>query len=266
MGFTINTTIMILTDTHTHLYDPKLAADEQQINRAIAAGVTRLYMPNCDIETIAPMLAIADAHPEHCLPMMGLHPTYVDTNYKQQLEVMEQWLSKRTFHAIGEIGLDYYWDLTFQNEQFEALATQLDWALKYDLATVLHTREATEDTIKMVRKKQNGSLRGVFHCFGGTVEEAKQIIDLGFYLGIGGVVTYKKSGLMEVLPQIPLEHIVLETDAPYLAPVPHRGKRNESAYIPFIAQQVADCYQTSIDHIAQVTTANAERLFRLPNR
>ncbi len=252
----------MFTDTHTHLYSEKLIHDETQVERAIAAGVTKLYMPNCDSLTVAGMLQIANKWPEHCMPMMGLHPCHVNEKYKEELDVVADWLAKRKFFAVGEIGLDYHWDLTFKSEQIEAFETQIDWAQQYELPIVIHSRESTADCIEIVRKKQNGRLNGIFHCFSGNIKEAEQIVDLGFYLGIGGVVTYKTSTLPEIIKEISLEHIVLETDAPYLAPVPYRGKRNESAYIPYIAQKIADIKNCTLDEVASITTANAQRIFR----
>jgi TatD DNase family protein len=250
------------TDTHTHIYDEKLLADGQQIPRAIEAGVTKLYMPNCDSGTIDTMLQLADKWPHNCLPMMGLHPTYVNETYKQELAIVDEWLAKRKFHAVGEIGLDYYWDMTYKDQQLEAFEYQVDQALKYDLPIVIHSRESTHDCIEVVRKKQNGKLRGIFHCFGGSLEEAKQIIELGFYMGIGGIVTYKTSTLPEVIKALGLTNIVLETDAPYLAPVPYRGKRNESSYIPVIAQKVGDALGISAQKVGEITSANAGLIFR----
>lgn len=249
-------------DTHAHLYDEQFEEDRDEIiQRSIAAGVSKIFLPNCDSETIAPMLRMASKWPQHCFAMMGVHPCYIKENYKQELAIAEQWLGKEKFAAIGEIGLDYYWDTTFVTEQKEAFNIQMDWALQYDLPIVIHTRESMQDGIDMVRAKQNGNLKGIFHCFGGSAEEAQQIIDLGFYLGIGGVVTFKKSTLPEVLANIPLEHIVLETDAPYLAPVPYRGKRNESTYIPLVAATIATIKGCTVEEVAIATTSNAERIF-----
>jgi TatD DNase family protein len=252
---------MIFTDTHTHLYDERLMADSEQITRAIEKGVTKLYMPNCDSGTISGMLQLADKWPENCMPMMGVHPCYIQENYKSELALVEEWLGKRKFYAIGEIGLDYYWDKTFVPQQKEAFERQIDIALQYDLPIVIHSRESTQDCIDIVRAKQNGKLKGIFHCFGGTLAEAEEIIELGLYLGIGGVVTYKNSGLQEVVKQVSLSHIVLETDAPYLTPVPHRGKRNESSYIPIIAEKVAELKNITLGEVAAATTANAEKIF-----
>lgn len=249
-------------DTHTHLYDEQLTAEgRENIQRAIDAGVHKMYMPNCDSSTIEGMMAIAAAWPQHCYPMMGLHPVYVKDNYQQELDIVAQWLAKEKFSAIGEIGLDYYWDKTYVPQQKQAFEQQIDWAYRYRLPIVIHSRESTQDCIDIVKHKQNGSLKGIFHCFSGTLDEARQIIDLGFYLGIGGVVTFKKSTLQEIVTNIPLEHIVLETDAPYLAPVPYRGKRNESSYIPLIAAKVAELKSMDLTEVARITTSNAENIF-----
>jgi TatD DNase family protein len=193
--------------------------------------------------------------------MMGLHPTYVKENYKAEMVEVEEWLQKRNFYAIGEIGLDYYWDITYKKQQLEVFERQIDLALQYKLPIVIHSRESTADCIESVRKKQNGSLKGVFHCFSGNQQEANQIIDLGLYLGIGGVITYTKGNLPEIVKEISLSHIVLETDAPYLAPVPYRGKRNESSYIPIIAQKIAMIKGCPVEEVAATTTRNAELLF-----
>ncbi|WP_345078451.1 TatD family hydrolase [Nemorincola caseinilytica] len=257
---------MTFVDTHTHLYDERLMADEQQVPRALDAGVQRMYMPNCDSGTIADMLQLADSWPANCLPMMGLHPCYVKDNYEQELATVTEWLQKRKFYAIGEIGIDLYWDKTWKEQQIIAFETQIDLALQYDLPIVIHSREATPECIDVVRRKQNGKLGGIFHCFSGTVAEARQIADLGLYLGIGGVVTYTKGTLPDVVREIPLQHIVLETDAPYLTPVPYRGKRNESSYIPVIAAKVAEIKGVSLQEVADVTTANADKIFGFAQR
>jgi TatD DNase family protein len=254
---------MTFTDSHTHLYDEKLIADEAQIPRAIEAGVTRMYMPNCDSTTIGGMLELAEKWPGNCFPMMGIHPCYVNENYQSELAIIKDWLTKRKFYAIGEIGLDYYWDLKHKALQIEAFETQIDLALQYDLPIVIHSRESTPDCINIVRKKQNGKLKGIFHCFSGTTEQANEILGLGLYLGIGGVVTYKKSTLQDVVRDVPLSGIVLETDAPYLAPAPHRGKRNESSYIPIIAEKIAEIKGVSLAEVAAATTANAEKVFSI---
>ncbi|MDR3678483.1 MAG: TatD family hydrolase [Flavipsychrobacter sp.] len=247
-------------DTHTHLYDEQFANDDA-IPRAIAEGVSKMYMPNCDSTTAPGMLQIADAWPQNCFPMMGVHPCYIKENYKEELAIAEKYLAERKYYAIGEIGLDYHWDLTFKPQQIEAFNLQIDWALQYGLPIVIHSRESTPDCIDIVVTKQKGNLKGIFHCFSGTVEEAQRIVDLGLYLGIGGVVTYKKSTLPEVIKAIPLEHLVLETDAPYLSPVPYRGKRNESSYIPIIAAKVAELKRIGLEEVADITTRNAGAIF-----
>lgn len=253
---------MIYVDTHTHLYDEQLMTDEAaMIQRAVDAGVTKMYMPNCDSTTVNGMLRMEERYAGHCYPMMGLHPTYVKDNYKEELALVKEWLSKRTFYGVGEVGLDYYWDLTYKEQQIEAFATQIDWALEYDLPVIIHSRESVNDCIDIIRSKQNGKLKGIFHCFGSGVEEAKQIMELGFYMGIGGVVTFKKSTLPDTIKEIGLSNIVLETDAPYLAPVPYRGKRNESAYIPLIAEHLATATGLPLEEVAAVTTSNAEKIF-----
>ncbi len=252
---------MTFTDSHTHLYDERLMADDHQIQRAVEAGVTKMYMPNCDSGTVAPMLQLADKYPANCLPMMGLHPTYVKDNYRDEMAIVKDWLQQRKFYAVGEIGLDYYWDLTHKKEQIAVFEEQIDLALQYDLPIVIHSRESTADCIDIVTRKQNGKLRGVFHCFSGTPEEAQQVVALNFHLGIGGVVTYTKGNLPAIVKDVPLENILLETDAPYLAPAPYRGKRNESSYIPIIAAKIAEIKGLPVAEIAAATTQNAEKVF-----
>lgn len=251
-------------DTHTHLYDgDSVELQNEHIDRAIAAGVGRMYMPNCDLATVAPMMRIARDFPQHCFPMIGLHPCYVKENFVQELSQLEQILGQGNgaFCAVGEIGLDYYWDKTFVAQQQEAFECQIDWALRHRLPIVIHSRESTAECIETVAAKQNGDLNFVFHCFSGDLQQALRITEMGGYLGIGGVVTYKKSVLPDILGHIPLEHIVLETDAPYLAPVPYRGKANESTYIPLIAEKLADIYRISPEELAEITTINALKIF-----
>ncbi|HRO43589.1 MAG TPA: TatD family hydrolase [Flavipsychrobacter sp.] len=253
---------MRFIDTHAHLYDEQFSNDiDLTIQRAIDNGVDKMYMPNCDSTTIEGMLAIEERWKDHCFSMIGLHPVYVKEDYQQELNIIQEWLVKKRFCAVGEIGIDKYWDVSFLEQQKEAFALQIDWALQNDLPIVIHSREATRDCIDIVRSKQIGSLRGIFHCFSGTLEEAQEIINLGLLLGIGGVATFKKSSLPEVIQSVDLTHIVLETDAPYLAPMPYRGKRNESSYIPLIAAQVAAIKNLSVEEVATITTANAEIIF-----
>ena len=249
-------------DTHAHLYDEQFDSDRKMsIQQAIDQGVEKMYLPNCDSSTIEGMLEVEKAFPSHCFAMMGLHPCYVKENVHDELAIMEAWLTKRTFSAIGEIGLDYHWDKTYINEQKKAFRTQIEWSLQYNRPIVIHTREATKDTIEIVKEYAPKGVRGVFHCFSGSVETARQIIDLGFYLGIGGVLTYKNAGLQEVVQLIDLKHIVLETDAPYLSPVPHRGKRNESSYTLFIAEKLANLKGIALTTVANITSENALKLF-----
>ena len=192
---------------------------------------------------------------------MGLHPCSVKENYKEELSIIEDWLSRRKFAAIGEIGLDFYWDKTFSDQQYEAFTHQINLALQYDLPIVIHTRNAMQETINVVKEFAPKGLKGIFHCFSGSYESAKEIIKAGFYLGIGGVVTYKNAGLAEVLEKIELDHLVLETDSPYLTPVPFRGKRNESSYIKYVVARLAEIKNTTADEIAAITTANANKIF-----
>jgi len=250
-------------DTHTHLYDEKFDTDRDQIvQQAIEHGITKMYLPNCDSTTIEGMLALEKSFPEHCFAMMGLHPCYVNEHVQQELDTVRQWLDQRPFCAIGEIGLDYYWDKTFVTQQQAAFRTQIEWALEFNRPIVIHTREATLDTISIVKEYVPRGISGVFHCFSGSYETALQIIDMGFYLGIGGVLTYPKAGLQEVVQRIDLKHLVLETDAPYLTPVPFRGKRNESAYIQHIAEKLATLKGISVAEVAEITTKNATQLFQ----
>jgi TatD DNase family protein len=251
-------------DTHTHLYDETLITEiDDVIQRTLTAGVHKMYMPNCDSSTIAGMMDITAKWPENCYPMMGIHPCYVKDNYLKELDIVADWLTKHPFAAVGEIGLDYYWDKTHVAQQKNAFERQIDMALQYNLPIVIHSRESTQDCIDIVRKKQTGSLKGIFHCFSGSADEAQQITELGMHLGIGGVVTFKKSTLPEIIERTAMEYIVLETDAPYLAPVPYRGKRNESSYIPIIAAKIAEIKGLTIEEVAHITTANAEKIFAI---
>lgn len=256
---------MIFIDTHAHLYDEQFDVDrEAMVQRSIDAGVIRIYLPNCDSTTIAPMLDVENAYPANCFAMMGLHPVYVKDNYEEELAVVKDWLDKRSFSAIGEIGLDKYWDLTHLEQQKIVFAQQIAWALEYGLPIVIHSRESTQDCIDMVKAKGREEVKGIFHCFSGTAEEAKAITDLGMYLGIGGVATFKKSTLPEIIKTVGIENLVLETDAPYLAPVPYRGKRNESSYIPLIAETISNALAMPLAEVARITSANAEKVFGKP--
>lgn len=218
-------------------------------------------MPNVDVASIDAMLETEMRYP-HCIPMMGLHPCSVGKDFERQLYILEDWLNKRSFAAVGEIGLDLYWDKTWYDQQQEALRIQVGWAKEKGLPVVIHTRDAMAQTLEQLEALQDGQLQGVLHCFTGTLEEAEKAISLGFYLGIGGVATFKNGGLDKVLPHISLDKLLLETDSPYLAPVPNRGKRNSPEYIPLIAQRVADLMQKEVGEVAAVTTANTNTLFK----
>lgn len=251
-------------DSHAHIYAEAFAPDRNEaIRKAAEGGVSQILMPNIDHTSIDVMLRTESDYPGTCLAMMGLHPCSVQKHFEQELYKVENWLSKRKFIAIGEAGIDLYWDKTFLVQQQEALRIQVQWAKQYKIPIVLHTREAFSEVYNIIEQEQDGSLTGVFHCFSGTPEEAEKVIKLGFYLGIGGVVSFKNGGLDKVIPDISLDHVLLETDCPYLAPVPYRGKRNEPAYLPLIAQRIAELKMENLSLIAQKTTANTQKLFNL---
>ncbi|MCW3083521.1 MAG: Hydrolase TatD [Bacteroidetes bacterium] len=254
---------MILTDTHTHLYSTEFDADRTAlIEKAMTAGVTRFFMPNVASESIPGMFRVEQQFPDHCFAMMGLHPCSVNVSYQQELVVMQHWLEKRKFAAIGEIGIDLYWDKTFFEQQQDAFRTQIRWAKKYNLPYVIHSRNAFDETMAIVNEFKEEKIKAIFHCYSGNVEQAEQVLALGtFKLGIGGVVTFKNSGLDKVVEAVDLKHLVLETDAPYLAPMPHRGKRNEPDYLTLIAQKIADIKKISIEEVAEVTTQNSKDVF-----
>lgn len=252
----------MIIDTHSHIYSPDFDDDRDEIiQRAKNNNIKKIFLPNIDSSSIEMLYNTEKLYPGMCIAMMGLHPCSVKENYLKELDIVESELSKRSFSAIGEIGLDYYWDKTFINEQKEAFIRQMNLAKNFDIPIVIHSRDSTEDVISLVRQEKSPKLRGIFHCFGGSVEEAQQITDLGFLLGIGGVLTYKKSGLDQTLKHIDLRHIVLETDAPYLTPVPFRGKRNEPSYITFVAEKLAEAKGMSLEEVCRITTENAENLF-----
>ncbi|TFH91281.1 TatD family hydrolase [Vibrio ouci] len=253
-----------MIDTHAHIYASEFDADRDDVvKRALAQGIDKILLPNIDLESIEPMLKTEASYPEVCRSMMGLHPCYVDSNVKQTLEVICSWFNKHNFIAVGEIGIDLYWDKTYKAEQEMAFITQLNWAKEMKLPVVIHTRDSIEETLALLRQEQDGSLSGVFHCFGGSVEEAKAINDLGFHLGLGGVSTFKNGGMDKVIPHLDMNYVILETDCPYLAPVPHRGKRNEPAYTSLVAQRVAELREISLAEVDSLTTANALQLFKL---
>ncbi|PMO44936.1 hydrolase TatD [Vibrio sp. 10N.222.52.B12] len=253
-----------MIDTHAHIYASEFDNDRNEVvKRALEQGIDRILLPNIDLESIEPMLKTEAAYPEVCRSMMGLHPCYVDGNVEQTLEIIRGRFEKHNFIAVGEIGIDLYWDKTFRAEQEMAFVTQLNWAKEMDLPVVIHTRDSIEETLTLLRQEQDGRLRGVFHCFGGSVEEAQAINELGFHLGLGGVSTFKNGGMDKVIPHLDMNWVILETDCPYLAPVPHRGKRNEPAYTSLVAARVAELRGESLEAIDTRTTKNAEALFNL---
>jgi hydrolase, TatD family len=255
---------MYLIDTHTHVYDHQFSLDRNEaMQRALEAGVKMMLLPNVDASTIAPMLDLHEQYPDCTRVMMGLQPEEVKEDYKEVLATMEKELERGIYIGVGEVGLDFYWDATFEKQQLDAFETQLEWAKQLGLPLSIHCRNAFDKMVKILEKKQDGGLRGIMHCFTGTEEEAKVYIDLGFHLGLGGVTTYKNCGVKDYLPNIPLDRIVLETDAPYLAPVPCRGKRNEPAFLVHTAQRIADVLQMSLDDFAEAATTNAKVLFGL---
>jgi TatD DNase family protein len=251
-------------ETHAHLYTEAFDADrDAMIQRAQAAGITQIYLPNVDMKSYPRMIALEKKYPNYCHAMSGLHPCSVKETYLSELKFVEETLQNRKFCAVGEIGIDLYWDTTFFKEQVYAFEQQMDWAQSAKIPIIIHSRNSTMEVLNILRQKKSFTQGGIFHCFGGSVEEAKAIIDLGFYIGIGGVLTYKKSGLDETLKHISLENMVLETDAPYLAPVPFRGKRNETAYLLPIAVKLAAVKNVSIETVGAVTSKNAQKIFGL---
>ncbi|WP_404970280.1 TatD family hydrolase [Vibrio campbellii] len=253
-----------MIDTHAHIYASEFDNDRDEVvKRALEQGIDKILLPNIDLESIEPMLKTEAAYPEICRSMMGLHPCYVDGNVEQTLAIIRGWFEKHNFIAVGEIGIDLYWDKTFRAEQEMAFVAQLNWAKEMNLPVVIHTRDSIEETLTLLRQEQDGSLRGVFHCFGGSVEEAQTINELGFHLGLGGVSTFKNGGMDKVIPHLDMNWVILETDCPYLAPVPHRGKRNEPAYTSLVAARVAELRGESVEAIDAITTKNAEALFNL---
>lgn len=255
---------MFLIDTHTHIYDHQFSLDRNEaVQRALDAGVGMMLLPNVDASTIVPMLELHEQYPDCTRVMMGLQPEEVKEDYKQVLDLMEKELERGIYVGVGEVGLDFYWDSTFEKEQLDAFETQLDWAKQLGLPLSIHCRNAFDKMVKILEKKQDGGLHGIMHCFTGTEEEAKVYIELGFHLGLGGVTTYKSCGVKDYLPNLPLDRIVLETDAPYLAPVPCRGKRNESAFLVHTAQKIADIFQIPVEELATITTTNVKDLFQL---
>jgi TatD DNase family protein len=253
---------MLLTDTHTHQYyetDP--LKREELMQRCLDNGISRLFLPNVDSASIELVMSQVKEYPRYCFAMLGLHPCDVKENWQDELNAINAAIPQHKIYAIGEIGIDLYWDKTTLDNQVKAFKIQINWAKKLKLPIVIHCRDAFEEVYKVLLEEQDEDLRGIFHCFTGTLEQAQKVIDLGFYLGIGGVVTYKNSGLDKIVQQIDLKHIVLETDSPYLTPVPYRGKKNESSYLLYVAEKVADLHQTSVENVAAITTENSKIVF-----
>ena len=253
----------MLTDTHSHLYADTLQDDlEAVMQRCKDHGVDRIFLPNIDLESIDPMVQLEKAYPENCFAMMGLHPCSVDHDFQALLATIRSWWNKRNFVAVGEIGIDLYWDTTYVEEQKEAFRIQIEWAKELNRPIVIHTRNSFNEVFEVLDDLNDDSLSGIFHCFSGDAEQARRILDYGnFWLGIGGVLTFKNSGLAAVIEPIDLKHLVLETDSPYLAPTPHRGKRNESSYLKLIAQRLAEVKNVSLEEIAATTTENSKKIF-----
>ncbi len=254
---------MILTDTHTHLYSSQFDEDRtEMIQNCIDKGISRLFLPNIDSSSIDGMMALEKEFSNNCFAMIGLHPCSVKENYKEELTLAEEWLNKRNFCAIGEIGIDLYWDKSTLSIQQDAFRTQINWAKERNLPFVIHCRDAFDEIFEILDELNDEKMRGIFHCFTGNLQQANHIINYGgFKLGIGGVVTFKNAGLDKVVEQIDLKHLVLETDSPYLAPMPYRGKRNESSYLVNIADRISDLHSVSIDEVAKITTANSKEVF-----
>jgi len=252
----------MFVDTHSHIYSEEFSSDRDEvIANALRSGVNKIILPNIDSSTIKPMLDLANSRPNLFIPLLGLHPTSVKEDFRKELEIMEYWFNKRKFAGIGEIGIDLFWDKSFINEQIEAFRTQIGWAKIAGIPVVIHVRDSFPEVLEVIEQEKGDSLRGVFHSFTGTLEQAETVIELGFKIGVGGIVTYKNSGLDVVIQQIKLQHLLIETDSPFLAPVPHRGRRNESAYIAAVATKIAALHGISIEEVGRATTQNAKQLF-----
>lgn len=253
---------MQLTDTHTHIYyHVDTLALQEQINRCLKNNISRLFLPNVDTASIKNVLNTAEAYPENCYPMLGLHPCSVKENFREELASIKSAIDENRIYAIGEIGLDLYWDKSTLEEQKEAFRIQVGWAKEKNLPIIIHCRDAFNQLFELLEELKDDKLYGIFHCFTGNLEQAHKAIALGFFLGIGGVVTFKNAGLDKVVEQLDLKHLVLETDAPYLAPVPYRGKANESSYLIHVAQKVADIHRRSLTDVANITTENSKIVF-----
>lgn len=255
---------MKLIDTHTHLYLDNFNPDRNEVvQNAVNQGIVKMLLPAIDMSTYDSMMELVKEHPGNCIPMIGLQPTSVNNNYEEEISFVESKITTDRFIAIGEIGIDLYWDETFVDQQKDAFRRQLRMAKKYRLPAVIHTRDSFNEIYSIVREEKTENLCGVFHCFTGTPDEAKKIIELGFMIGIGGIITFKNAGLAEIVQDLPLESMVLETDSPFLTPAPYRGKRNQSAYITYIVKKLADIKRMRVNHIAEITSNNAVEIFNL---
>lgn len=253
-----------MIDTHTHIFHKEFDADvEAMIGRARAAGVTHMLLPNISLESVERLLETCNRFPEMCLPMMGLHPCDVQEDWKRELDAIGEILHEGEFCAVGEIGLDRHWDLTYYEAQTEALRIQFQWALDLNLPVSIHSRKAIDETLSIAEPYMHKGMKAVLHCFGGSTQQARKAIDMGFYLGVGGVITYHNSNLHEILAPLPQERLLLETDAPYLSPVPYRGKRNEPAYLEQINARLAQALGISPETCAEITTRNAKQIFHI---
>jgi TatD DNase family protein len=252
----------MLIDTHSHIYSTDFIHDlDEVVQRAYSNDVRKIILPNIDSSSVKNLLNLVDTYPHICIPLMGLHPTSVNHDYQEELQVVEYWLKKRKFYGIGEIGIDLYWDKSFLEEQIHAFRFQLDLAKQYELPVVIHVRDSFDEVFQVLKEVADGKLTGVFHSFSGTIEQAQLVIEMGFKIGVNGIVTFKKSGLDQIIRQIDLQHLIVETDSPYLTPSPFRGKRNESSYLVYIAQKIADLHQMTVGDVAKITTENARKLF-----
>ncbi len=255
---------MIFADTHTHLYLEQFNEDiDIVVENAIKNSVELLFLPNIDSNSILPLLELSKKYPNNCFPLLALHPTDVKDDYKKEILILEQYLKKEIFYGIGETGIDLYWDKTYLKQQIESFEIHCQWSIEHNLPLIIHTRKSHNETIEVLNNYKTKNLKGIFHCFSGSYEQAKEIVNRGFYLGIGGTSTYKNSKLDEVLIKIGIENILLETDSPFLPPVPHRGERNESKYIRIIAEKIAEIFNLPLEKIAEITTYNTKKLFKL---
>ncbi len=254
----------MLIDTHAHLYLQQFKHDiDDVVNRAKLLKISGIFLPNIDRNSINDLHRLCDAYPDLCHPLMGLHPCSVNSDYRDELAFIKSVLSRRSYFGIGETGIDLYWDQTYKKEQIDAFEQQIEWAKEYDVPIIIHSRDSLDLTIELIRTHQDGSLKGIFHCFNGTVDQCREVSDLNFLMGLGGVITYKNAGLDEMVRYMPYENMVLETDAPYLSPVPYRGKRNESSYIAFVAEKVSQLRKDDVEVVMEKTTLNAQNIYQI---